>query len=129
MIRKSVLAYNFTPERLRELRALCLVAQSALKEVPREDLCQTLGCLAGIEGRERVPETYSGEEAAQEMLVMCGFAPADLDKMLRGIRKGKLQNVKLKAMLTPTSSTWTGLELQEALASEHELMHAKKKRS
>ena len=38
---------------------------------------------------------------------------------------GKLRQVALKAMLTPTNCTWSGLRLLSELSQEHAYMHGK----
>ena len=94
--------------------------------VPREQLLQPLGYLAGVPGVEPVTEEYAGSEAAEEMLILCGFNRPDLDRLLSAIRKGKLKQVALKAALTPTNALWSGVKLQGELAQEHAYMHGRK---
>ncbi|MEE1193388.1 MAG: DUF3783 domain-containing protein [Phascolarctobacterium sp.] len=122
---KLVLAYNFTGERLAALKLACMLVKSPLKVVPREQLLQPLGYLAGVPGVEPVAEEYAGSEAAEEMLILCGFNRPDLDRLLSAIRKGKLKQVALKAALTPTNALWSGVKLQGELAQEHAYMHGK----
>lgn len=123
---KLVLAYNFTGERLAALKLACMLVKSPLKVVPREQLLQPLGYLAGVPGVEPVTEEYAGSEAAEEMLILCGFNRPDLDRLLSAIRKGKLKQVALKAALTPTNALWSGVKLQGELAQEHAYMHGRK---
>ena len=123
---KLVLAYNFTGERLAALKLACMLVKSPLKVVPREQLLQPLGYLAGVPGVEPVAEEYAGSEAAEEMLILCGFNRPELDRLLSAIRKGKLKQVALKAALTPTNALWSGVKLQGELAQEHEYMHGRK---
>lgn len=125
-MQKIILAYNFAPERLQALRLVCMMLKVQLRAVPRSELLQPLGCLAGAPGVEAVQEAYAGEEAAEEMLVLCGFTRPDLDRLLSAIKKGKLKQVALKAMLTPYNMQWSGLKLQRELAQEHAYMHGKK---
>lgn len=124
-MQKIVLAYNFTPERLQALRLACMMLKVQLRSVPRSELLQPLGCLAGAAGVEPVEEAYTGSEATAEMLVMCGFTRPDLDRLLAAIKKGRLQQVALKAMLTPYNMQWSGLKLQQELSQEHAYMHGK----
>ena len=124
---KMILAYNFTPERLAAHKLLCMMLRVQLKPVERTQLLQPVGSLAGVPGVAPVPEEYTGAEATQELLLMCGFQRSDLDRLLAGIRKSKLQSVKLKAMLTPTNAQWSGLELLRELEQEHEYMTGKNK--
>lgn len=123
---KLVLAYNFTGERLAALKLACMLVKSPLKVVPREQLLQPLGYLAGVPGVEPVTEEYAGSETAEEMLILCGFNRPELDRLLSAIRKGKLKQVALKAALTPTNALWSGVKLQGELAQEHAYMHGRK---
>ena len=75
---------------------------------------------------EPVDEEYTGIEATEAMLILCGFGRPDLDRLLSAIRKGKLKNVALKAALTPTNALWSGVKLQGELAQEHAYMHGRK---
>lgn len=122
---KMILAYNFTPERLGALKLLCMMLKVQLKPVERKQFAQPVGYLAGIPGVAQAEEEYAGAGAEQEMLVMCGFTRGDLDRLLAGIRKSKLQSIKLKAMLTPTNAQWSGVVLQKELMQEHEYMNGR----
>ena len=103
---KLVLAYNFSEARLPALKLACMLVKVPLRVVPREQLLQPLGYLAGVPGVEPVEELYAGEEAREEMLILCGFNRPDLDRLLSAIRKGKLQSVALIARhLLRSSST------------------------
>ena len=124
-MQKQILAYNFTAERLAALKLACMLLKVQLKAVPREAMLQPLGAIAGVPGVAPVEEGYSGAEAAEEMLIMCGLTRPELDRLLVAIKKGKLQQVALKAMLTPTNAAWNAVQLQQELAEEHAYMHGK----
>ncbi len=119
---RTVLAYNFTAERLQLLRMAALLAKAQVKNVAREDMLQPVGFLAGVKDVAPVSEKYAGEEGAQEMILLCGFDRPALDKLLVAIKKSKLQKIELKAMLTPHNVTWSGVELLKEIAEEHEYM-------
>ena len=120
-MQKIILAYNFTPERLQALKLICMMLRTQL----REELLQPVGYLAGLSEVAPVSEAYSGDEGQEEMLLMCGFSRQDLDRLLAAVKKGKLRQVALKAMLTPTNCTWSGLQLLQELSQEHAYMHGK----
>ena len=122
---KLVLAYNFSEERLPALKLACMLVKAPLKVVPRQLLLEPVGYLAGVPGIEPVNELYAGDDAKEEMLILCGFNRPDLDRLLSAIRKGKLQSVALKAALTPTNALWNAVKLQSELAQEHAYMHGK----
>ena len=124
-MQKIILAYNFTPERLQALKLICMMLRTQLRAVAREELLQPVGYLAALPEVAPVSEAYSGDEGQEEMLLMCGFSRQDLDRLLAAIKKGKLRQVALKAMLTPTNCTWSGLQLLQELSREHAYMHGK----
>lgn len=119
---RSILAYNFTPERLQMLKMVALLCKAQVKAVAREDMLQPVGYIAGIKGIAPVEEKYFGDEATEEMIFLCGFDRPTLDKLLVAIKKSKLQRIELKAMLTQHNATWSGLELLKEIAEEHEYM-------
>ena len=124
-MQKIILAYNFTPERLQALKLICMMLRTQLRTVAREELLQPVGYLAGLSEVAPVSEAYSGDEGQEEMLLMCGFTRQDLDRLLAAVKKGKLRQVALKAMLTSTNCTWSGLQLLSELSQEHAYMHGK----
>ena len=152
---KIVLAYNFNPERLQQLRQLCMILKVNCKAVAPEQFDDAVGFLAGIkecpqtavnppeDQEEKLAETLeetankAGEnpetakkaamplvmQAAQkEMVFLCGFDMHMLNRFLAAVKKGKLKNVELKAMLTPANRQWSGRHLLQELAAEHVYM-------
>ena len=152
---KIVLAYNFNPERLQQLRQICMILKVNCKAVAPEQFDDAVGFLAGIkecpqtavnppeDQEEKLAETLeetankAGEnpetakkaamplvmQAAQkEMVFLCGFDMHMLNRFLAAVKKGKLKNVELKAMLTPANRQWSGRHLLQELAAEHVYM-------
>ncbi|MBR0293796.1 MAG: DUF3783 domain-containing protein [Acidaminococcaceae bacterium] len=152
---KSVLAYNFNPERLQLLRQVCMVLKVNCKAVAPEQFDDAVGFLAGVkdcpqaavnppqnqedqlfealeEAAQKAgkdPETVKKEaaeslaQAAQkEMVFLCGFDMHLLNRFLAAVKKGKLKNIELKAMLTPSNRQWSGRHLLQELAAEHVYM-------
>lgn len=125
-MQKTVLAFNFTAERLRDLKLACMLLKLQLRAVPREDMLQPLGYLAGMKEVPSVAERYKGDEAKEEMLLLVGFTRPDLDRLLSAIKRGKLKQINLKAMLTPYNAKWNALKLQQEIGQEHLYMHGRK---
>ena len=152
---KTVLAYNFNPERLQQLRQVCMILKVNCKAVAPEQFDDAVGFLAGVkdcpqaavnppqnqedqlfealeEAAQKAgkdPETVKKEaaeslaQAAQkEMVFLCGFDMHLLNRFLAMVKKGKLKNVELKAMLTPSNRQWSGRHLLQELAAEHVYM-------
>ena len=152
---KSVLAYNFNPERLQLLRQVCMILKVNCKAVAPEQFDDAVGFLAGVkdcpqaaanppekqeeqlfealeEAAQKAgkdPETVKKEaaeslaQAAQkEMVFLCGFDMHLLNRFLAAVKKGKLKNIELKAMLTPSNRQWSGRHRLQELAAEHVYM-------
>lgn len=119
---KVILAYNFNKDRLQSLRLVCMMLKIQLKPVVRQDLLQPVGALLGIDGIERVEESFAGDDCREEMIFLCGIDRQTLDKLLFAIKRSKLQRIDLKAMLTPHNVGWSGAKLLQELAEEHQYM-------
>ena len=152
---KIVLAYNFNPERLHQLRQVCLILKVNCKAVAPDQFDDAVGFLAGVKDcpqtavnppenqEDKLAETI--EEAAikagedtetvkheneqllmqasqKEMVFLCGFDMHMLNRFLAAVKKSKLKNVELKAMLTPANRQWSGRHLLQELAAEHVYM-------
>ena len=152
---KTVLAYNFNPERLQQLRQVCMIVKVNCKAVAPEQFDDAVGFLAGLKDcsrtavnppenqEDRLSETLeesaknAGEDtetvkhetaqllmqaAQKEMVFLCGFDMHMLNRFLASVKKSKLKNVELKAMLTPVNRQWSGRHLLQELAAEHVYM-------
>lgn len=119
---KIILAYNFNKDRLQSLRLVCMMLKIQLKPVVRQDMLQPVGALLGIDGIERVEESFAGDDCREEMIFLCGIDRQTLDKLLFAIKRSKLQRIDLKAMLTPHNVGWSGAKLLQELAEEHQYM-------
>lgn len=152
---KTVLAYNFNPERMQQLRQICMILKTNCKAVEPEEFDDAVGFLAGIKDCPQAavnpPETQGDnffealEEAAKkagedaeavkkesvqllkqaaqkEMVFLCGFDMHLLNQFLAAVKRSKLKNIELKAMLTPNNRQWSGRHLLQEIASEHVYM-------
>ena len=119
---KIILAYNFNKDRLQSLRLVCMMLKIQLKPVARQNMLQPVGALLGIDGIERVEESFAGDDCREEMIFLCGIDRQTLDKLLFAIKRSKLQRIDLKAMLTPHNVGWSGAKLLQELAEEHQYM-------
>lgn len=160
-MKKIVLAYNFTPERLKSLRTLCMMLKVQLRPVAAAEVEVPVGILAGLmteaelaaqknsavenlnSDKNSVAENLNGDKNSDaaisdgapnsvsenlpavpdlELLFLCGFDQALLNRLLTAIRTSRLQKVELKAMLTPTNITWSGAKLLREISAEHAYM-------
>lgn len=125
-MQKLILAYNFSAERMQFLKLACMMIKVPVKMVNKDDFTQPVGFLAGLPNISRIEPKETDIVLEKEMLLLCNLNRPDIDRLLSAIRKGKLQQVSLKAVLTPYNANWTGLELYKELSQEHEYMHNKK---
>ncbi len=160
-MKKIVLAYNFTPERLKSLRTLCMMLKVQLRPVAAAEVETPVGILAGLmteaelaaqknsavenlnSDKNSVAENLNSDKNSAaaisdgapnsvsenlpavpdlELLFLCGFDQALLNRLLTAIRTSRLQKVELKAMLTPTNITWSGAKLLREISAEHAYM-------
>mgnify|MGYP002624072845 CR=1 FL=1 len=152
---KVVLAYNFGPERLQQLRQVCMILKVNCKPVPVEQFNDAVGFLGGVKDcpqeavnppenqEEKLAETLeeaakkAGEdpEAAKklavqtlmqasqkEMVFLCGFDMHLLNRFLAAVKRSRLKNIELKAMLTPNNQHWSGRHLLQEITAEHVYM-------
>lgn len=131
---KMILAVNFTPERIKNLKLLALLTKAQLKIVTEEEKKETVGELLGL-GEEEIKEiaalrkesdegTDAGVDEASkpitmEAVILLGFDSPALNLLLNGIRRGPLKNIPLKAGVTPNNITWTIDTILQELAKEY----------
>ena len=112
-----VLLYNLNNEKGGKIRRMCLPLGLRSRLVEPAEYGLTLSQL--VEGQ--TPETpWAGECFSDEQLLLVNCPGPLLDRFLQGFRRNKIPPVGLKAVLTPTNSGWTSLELREELARERE---------
>lgn len=112
-----VLLYNLNNEKGGKIRRMCLPLGLRSRLVEPAEYSLTLSQL--VEGQ--TPETpWAGECFSEELLLLVNCPGPLLDRFLQGFRRNKIPPVGLKAVLTPTNSGWTSLELREELAKERE---------
>ena len=105
---RSILAYNFTPERLQMLKMVALLCKAQVKAVAREDMLQPVGYMAGVKGIEPVEEKYVGDEATEEMIFLCGFGYAKPVSVNPRNFKDPKKGMAITAIAGPTSNLIMG---------------------
>ena len=93
-----------------------------IKNITPEQVTQTVGYLAGIEGypESEMPEVLPVIE--EEMLVMRGFTSRRMDELLMNLRKAGVPKIALKAVVTESNCGWSFYHLYEEIREEHEKM-------
>lgn len=141
---RMMLAVNFTPERLELVKLLALLTKSKVKAVTEDEKSETVGKVLGLTDDEiaeiaamkqeteqtKVHEQMNEDEnlppVTKESLILCGFDNQAVNLLLSSIRRGRLKNVPLKAMLTPNNISWTIETILQELSKEHEYFHKKR---
>lgn len=122
-MKEKVLLFHFTDEEiLARMQLALLINKVGAKKVERKDYCQSVGYLAGVAGKKAAEVEYDGPELEKPMMIMC-MDSRRIDELLTAFRRTGVPRIAYKAMLTPTNSDWTPLELYEELKREHEAMH------
>lgn len=139
-----MLAVNFTPERLELVKLLALLTKSKVKAVTEDEKSETVGKVLGLTDDEIAEIAAMKQETEQtkiheqmnegenlppvtkEALILCGFDNQAVNLLLSSIRRGRLKNVPLKAMLTPNNISWTIETILQELSKEHEYFHKKR---
>lgn len=119
MAKPTLLAFAVSEDRLSRLRFACMRLGVTVHPVAPEDYAQPLGALLGLQPRvEAAPQ----EGPVGEMLVMCAFDEALLNRFLAALRQLRIAPFRLKAMLTPTNVGWSAHQLYAELSAEHAAM-------
>lgn len=146
MAYRIMLAVNFTAERLKQLKLLGLLTKSQVKAVKANEMNESVGKLLGLTEEEiaeiaaakietevtKVHENISEDgqlkPVTKEAIILCGFDHPAVNVLLDAIRRGRLKNVPLKAMLTPNNISWTVHTILQELSKEDEYFHKKGKK-
>ena len=144
MAYRMMLAVNFTSARLKQLKLLGMLTKSQVKAVKEDEKKETIGTLLGLTEEEiqeiakakvetsptKVHETIDEDDTLQpvtkEAIILCGFDHPTVNLLLDAIRRGRLKNVPLKAMVTPNNISWTVDTILQELSKEHEYFHKKR---
>lgn len=122
-MREMVLYYNTVQNpNVAKLKGVLVRMGVRIKNITPEQVTQTVGYLAGIEGypESEMPEVLPVIE--EEMLVMRGFTSRRIDELLMNLRKAGVPKIALKAVVTESNSGWSFYHLYEEIREEHEKM-------
>lgn len=122
-MREMVLYYNTVQNpNVAKLKGVLVRMGVRIKNITPEQVTQTVGYLAGIEG---YPESEIQEVLPvieEEMLVMRGFTSRRMDELLMNLRKAGVPKIALKAVVTESNCGWSFYHLYEEIREEHEKM-------
>ena len=112
-----LLAYNLHPEgpKSTKIKQLCVRLGIRFRLVEPGEYGRPL--LSLLAPAAKGPEVRDPFE--DEMLVFANFNGEQLDLFLKSYREARLVPIALKAVLTPTNSNWTSIQLHHELSLEH----------
>ncbi|MCC8138555.1 MAG: DUF3783 domain-containing protein [Clostridiales bacterium] len=142
--RETVLYYSPNKDaKVRKVKSVLVRLGIQIKNISEEQFGEQVGTLAGLDDfAGKQPEEAGLSELAgkqqkeagkyetsnagaavisEELLVLCNFTEAGLDRLLRELRKSNA-SVALKAVLTETNCAWNFYELYREVRREHESM-------
>lgn len=116
-----VLMYGFKDaKRARELQYVMMQMGIRVKTIHDEQLGQTVGYLAGVDGMEENPNPEQYPAFGKEVMVMHNFLfSTRIDQLLTNIKKRGQEGIPLKCITTNVNTGWTFYELAEELEREH----------
>lgn len=123
---KEMVLY-YTPEqsvKVTKLKGVLVRMGIRIKNIQPEQVTQTVGSLAGLDGYE-ARELAAGEmlpRIEEEILVMHRFTNRRIDELLLNLRKAGVPRIELKAIVTESNCPWTFYKLYEELKEEHDKM-------
>ncbi|MGN0481675.1 MAG: DUF3783 domain-containing protein [Lachnospiraceae bacterium] len=115
---KTIIVNNIKADKQSALEKLCKDRQVRIKKVPYNFLGQPVGFLAQIPGMKKTGGVYKGSAIDEEVMVFADFDDKELDDFLDGYRQTGMENVQLKAVVTPSNMKWTFVELYNELVRE-----------
>lgn len=121
-VQEGIVLYYVRDDKKQRLEALCASLCLRARQLRASDLNEKIGLLAEIKGLKMTG--VSQEQKAPllfqmpEVLIFSGIADKKLDEFLAGYRSAGLENVRLKAVLTPHNVNWTLYRLVQKLAAE-----------
>lgn len=116
----SVVLYNLDEDTSRGTRLRTILSQLGIPavEMTYENLNQSVGYLAGLDGYETASAPYSGKEYTAEFMLLCNLPEALLDRFLDAMQADGLR-IDHKAVVTAYNRDTLYYELMDDIADEH----------
>lgn len=119
---EGLVLYHVHDDKKIQLEVLCMRLNLRTKQLTAPDLNKRMGVLAQVKGF-KMTDVSQNEKAPllfqmPEMLVFSGIPEKKLDAFLAGYKNLGIENIKLKAVLTPHNVHWTLYQLAQELKSE-----------
>lgn len=124
-MKKQILLYNIKDKkRALDIRRVLMPLKIRIKQVSETDFGQPIGYLVDIDGFDAC-ENLSGDFLFDdEMMVMAGLNSFEIDQVIKGFHKRRIEGIPLKAILTNENQKWNSKKLYDNLQEEHKKMHS-----
>ena len=117
-----VVLYNFDSDTSRgaSLRAILKELNIPVMEMTYENLNQSVGYLAGLDGYEPADSAYTGKDYTSEFMLICNLPETLLDRFLDAMQADGLR-IDHKAIVTAYNRDTLYYELMDEIANEHDV--------
>ena len=121
----KVVLYNLSEDTSRGARVRAILAElnTPAETVTAEQLNETVGHLAGLDGYEAAGEKYTGTAPDTEFMLLCNLPEALLDKFLGAMQTDGLR-IDHKAVVTAYNRDMKLHELMGDISEEHDVFQA-----
>ena len=121
----KVVLYNLGEDTSRGARVRAILAELNIpaETVTAEQLNETVGHLAGLDGYEAAGEKYTGTAPDTEFMLLCNLPEALLDKFLGAMQTDGLR-IDHKAVVTAYNRDMKLHELMGDISEEHDVFQA-----
>ena len=121
----KVVLYNLGEDTSRGARVRAILAKLNIpaETVTAEQLNETVGHLAGLDGYEAASEKYTGTAPDTEFMLLCNLPEALLDKFLDAMQTDGLR-IDHKAVVTAYNRDMELHELMDDISEEHDVFQA-----
>ena len=121
----KVVLYNLGEDTSRGVRVRAILAKLNIpaETVTAEQLNETVGHLAGLDGYEAASEKYTGTVPDTEFMLLCNLPEALLDKFLDAMQTDGLR-IDHKAVVTAYNRDMELHELMGDISEEHDVFQA-----
>ena len=121
----KVVLYNLGEDTSRGARVRAILAELNIpaETVTAEQLNETVGHLAGLDGYEAAGEKYTGTAPDTEFMLLCNLPEALLDKFLDAMQTDGLR-IDHKAVVTAYNRDMELHELMDDISEEHDVFQA-----
>ena len=115
-----VVLYNLESDTSRGARLRTILSQLniPIMEITYENLNQSVGYLAGLEGYEAAASAYDGRDYDAEFMLICNLPESLLDRFLDAMQSDGLR-IDHKAVVTAYNRDRLYYELMDEIADEH----------